>query len=415
VTNNVFIYTQLPSGDKLPDGLYSSLAYVFDAAGNRSLEPARTTFRIDKTPATAAVTEPANEAVISTLPAVRGTAGDAGSGVARVFVALSRSTSAGSMEYWLKRDGVFSWGTTTGDLVPAVYQASSATAGTWGATSNLPSGVNLPDGQYYAAAVVYDRAGNRFASNPNSFRVGAAITDSIRVTVPANGASVTTLPYIAGRAVDGQGVARVVIALSRRNPNNVIEVWGNRSGVFGWGTTELSEPFSATVATPNATETGFTRTANLPAGEKLAPGAYFVAAQMFDAQNNSLTSAVNSFTVVASPYAGKYNVSYSTNASAGAVDSGGFVLTVANSGGASGTIQSTVFGTVTITGTVNSSGVLTGEMHSTNNANGDAFSGDLDSVGLNPMRGAGTIRDTGMNDTGPGSGETTGTWTSTRQ
>ncbi|HEY0072583.1 MAG TPA: hypothetical protein VGB77_00660, partial [Abditibacteriaceae bacterium] len=345
-----------------------------------------------------------------------GTSSDVGSGVSSVLVALSRPTSTGSFEYWLKRSGVFGWGTTSGDLLPTSLTAN----GTWSVSTNLPSGANLGHGQYYVSATAVDRAGNRFVSQPNTFRVGAATADNVRVDSPANGASIHTLPAIEGRAVDAQGVAHVTIELSRRTPGGEIQIWGNRNGVFGWATSQPTQGFLAVLAAPTATETRFRKSDNLPSGSNLAPGTYFVTARMFDNQNDNVSSAVNTFTVIAvSAYTGNYNVFYTVtyySGYSGVSDSGEFVLTVGTDGAASGTLQSEVFGTVTLTGSVNSSGVVFARLHSNNNMNDDTFTGDLDSVATtSPKKGSGIFRDDGINNDGPGEGQTTGTWTSTKQ
>ncbi|HEX8552700.1 MAG TPA: Ig-like domain-containing protein [Abditibacteriaceae bacterium] len=387
MSGTAFSGTSLPlpgtnTTTQIQDGFYTALAYSYDAAGNRSTTYARTDFTIDNALPAGTVTSPVNGATgITALTRVGGTASDSASGIANVQVTFSRPTSTGGFEVWARRSGIWGWATTAGDLPVAVVAAVGSRSTTWTVETNLPSGTNLRTGQHYVAAAIFDRAGNRYVTNVNSFTVGAAVDDNVRVNSPATSTTVASLPAIEGRAIDAQGVSKVAIALSRRTSNGTVEIWGYRAGL-GWGTTQPTAPLFATLTAPGATDTGFRLASNLPSGTNLAPGAYFVAAQMLDARNNSITSAVNSFTVTSPSalYAGNYNINWvSVPLPDETAESGAFVLNVSTSGVATAqlTLEDAKYNTIEGTFAVveNGATVDQGEIYLEKTVLGDSYAG----------------------------------------
>ncbi|HEX8835173.1 MAG TPA: SwmB domain-containing protein, partial [Abditibacteriaceae bacterium] len=165
--------TVLPSGTNLRGGVYYTLAYAYDKAGNRVRSAAPdVAFTVDAAvPAQVVVTGPANGSKIRALSAITGNASDntGGSGIARVEAYLRRKNSSGAFEYWAKREGVWGWGNDVASI-PAKLSSPGAISTGWSVAANsptgtvLPSGTDLRDGVYYTLAYAYDKAGNRVRS-----------------------------------------------------------------------------------------------------------------------------------------------------------------------------------------------------------------------------------------------------------
>jgi photosystem II stability/assembly factor-like uncharacterized protein len=138
----------LPAGADLPAGLYTLTAYAYDKAGNQASRAIQV--RVDTTaPTSLTFTAPSANSVVTSLPAVTGTATDeaGGTGIARVAVRL-----------WRKSDGRF-WNGSAWVTEPPVLLQTSGTA-SWQVTSALPSGTNLPAGEYRLYGYAWDRSGN---------------------------------------------------------------------------------------------------------------------------------------------------------------------------------------------------------------------------------------------------------------
>ncbi len=105
----------------------------------------------DRTPpVSAAITTPANGAVVTSLPALSGTAQDnaGGSGIGQVLLRLLRFDG----KFW--NAAALTWNTTPSDIAAVVSGTN------WTRTARLPSGANLPNGVYSLQAVAIDKTNN---------------------------------------------------------------------------------------------------------------------------------------------------------------------------------------------------------------------------------------------------------------
>ncbi len=163
------INTGLPSGANLPSGKYSVRVSAVDRSGNAaSVTNTFSVVPIDKTKPLVTLDAPLNGAYIRSLSRVAGTATDAATGVAvpsgvgRVDVTLSRIVGTAT-QYW---NGT-AWAAGVAYLAPR-----SDT--TWARTTGLPTGAQLPLGQYTLTARAYDRYGNASPLVSHNFTVGIA-------------------------------------------------------------------------------------------------------------------------------------------------------------------------------------------------------------------------------------------------
>ena len=165
------INTGLPSGVNLPAGKYSVRVWASDRSGNAaSVTNTFSLVPLDKTKPSVTLDSPANGAYLGRLTAVSGTATDAStptspggtapSGVARVDVALSRVVGTATQSW----NGT-AWTTAVAYLAPRTETG-------WSRTTGLPSGAQLPPGQYTLTARAYDRYNNASPLVSHTFTIG---------------------------------------------------------------------------------------------------------------------------------------------------------------------------------------------------------------------------------------------------
>ncbi|WP_170065457.1 PA14 domain-containing protein [Abditibacterium utsteinense] len=151
------------------------------------------------------ITTPAPLLKVTALPPVAGTATDAGSGVSRVDLVLTRLSDG------LRWNGT-SWVARESGL-------STTLAGDgWNLTTSLPRGANLPLGDYEIKAVAYDFAGLIRSQSQKTTVISVVDVSGPTLTIsfPANGAVVSDLSGIAGTARDDlNAVAKVGVVIRR--------------------------------------------------------------------------------------------------------------------------------------------------------------------------------------------------------
>jgi probable HAF family extracellular repeat protein len=163
------------------------------AATDGSREPERTAqVRIDQAAPTAAIKRPTPTAVVTSLPAIKGTASDDASGVTGVELELRN----GAGKYW---DGA-AW-----TVEPAWLGASGTT--TWSRSTGLPQGDDLPSGAYRIRVRAGDGAGHSAVVTDSGFTVAATVATTVRRL------SVASSSRTSGTAVNEQGVAAGVAAV----------------------------------------------------------------------------------------------------------------------------------------------------------------------------------------------------------
>jgi uncharacterized repeat protein (TIGR01451 family)/CSLREA domain-containing protein len=270
--------TPLPQGTNLLDGLYTFTAVLLDKTGDTST--ANATVHVDKvSPVSVAFVRPLNNAMLSSLTTIVGTASDdsRGAGIGRVGISIQRVLDR---RYW---NGT-AWVTAT---VPPALNASLTATGylprsNWTLNAGLPTGRNLTSGQYLVMATAYDRSGS--AGKPVVSRVTVdATAPTVSFTTPAPNAKVQTLPSISGRVTDnpgGSGIAKLEVLLRASNG----KYWTGRA----WGARTL---LPATLGNGI-----WIRNTLLPTGANLVEGEYVLQAHGYDRVGNR-TIAVNRFTV----------------------------------------------------------------------------------------------------------------------
>jgi hypothetical protein len=142
----------LPTGTDLPDGRYLVVGYPFDNAGNTRYYGSAIT--IDGTAPAGAFTTPTDGASVTSLSSIRGSAADAGSGIARVLVRLrqvNNPRNAADDKWWTPGSG---WG-------DAATVLKTDNAASWRVTDACPQPEDVTPGRYYLYLYVTDRAGNR--------------------------------------------------------------------------------------------------------------------------------------------------------------------------------------------------------------------------------------------------------------
>ncbi len=144
----------LPPAEQLATGQYYLDVLPYDRAGNRGF--ARHVFNVapfDGTPPTAEVTFPVEGQQLTRLPAIRGTSHDVGSGVSQVDVYLvNRTWRADGSENWLFWNG-------SGWQSAGIALPNSRETG-WTRDQSLPSGADLPAGDYVVMLQVQDNYNN---------------------------------------------------------------------------------------------------------------------------------------------------------------------------------------------------------------------------------------------------------------
>jgi hypothetical protein len=162
----------LPTGDLLPQGAYRLQVSAFDRVGLSTT--AVSEFKIDRTAPAVSFSSPLNSAQVASFSAISGKAldSDGGSGISRVYLYIQRASDS---LYWNGSAWV-----TEGRM------ETTFSEGTWSRSLNLPSGTNLPNGEYRLSALAYDRASNyswaRIVVNKVSETTPPPTTSSVRLS-----------------------------------------------------------------------------------------------------------------------------------------------------------------------------------------------------------------------------------------
>lgn len=152
-------------------------------------------------------------------------------------------------------------------------------------------------------SVITHDAGTAVSATPFTFIVNDAVAPiEAIVAAPASGSTVLNLNSgISGSARDnagGSGIAGVDVVLGR-NRNGADEFWGFNTATSTWEWSLTPRTLTAVLASPNALQTNWTVTANLPSGPNLTAGVYFVGSVARDRAANSYTGTTQNFTVTA--------------------------------------------------------------------------------------------------------------------
>lgn len=196
-----------------------------------------------------------------------------GVGIMRVECVIQRNVDK---RYWSGRN----WGTVS------VRLPATRTGNTWVYTA-MPSGANLKDDYYTLTAVAYDRSWNR-----GTAIIGVKVDGRgpvIKWTSPANGARLSALPSLTGRADDSYSGTVLVDTLIQRRSDR--RFWNGRA----WQVDSVRLPATRS-GTPQLMT--WVRRDNLPKGVNLPPGAYDLIAVAYDAFNNR-TSLIITVNIVA--------------------------------------------------------------------------------------------------------------------
>ncbi len=264
-----------PSGAQLTDGLYVTLAFADDFAGNRSQTQSVVT--IDNTkPVSLSFQKPVAGTTVSDLTDINGFAADNPGGVGLASVQVMIRNSVG--QYWNGSafvDGEQRLDTTLG-------------GGFWSLATSLRAGINLPDGSYALTAYATDKLGNARSTSeavtvktpaPPSSNPGDITPPRISMGSPANNSFSRTFLQPRGSAADelgGSGLKDVKVAFFRDI---------NGTGGLWWDGTAFASPipveFGATVDGSSWTYDG-----PLPSGAQLQDGLYVVLAFADDNNGN---------------------------------------------------------------------------------------------------------------------------------
>jgi hypothetical protein len=271
-TSGTFNYSSSTLKEKVEDGIYVVTAIAFDAAGNQS-EVSRNVVIVDTgKPDAPQITRPADQTFTKSIPPIRGTASDAGSGIRRVRLSIRNpqgnyyngSTFGSSEEVLLTANGT------------GLFEYRSA-----GLNQN-----NTPDGSYVISVIATDKAGNNSDVSRAVIRVERA-NPFVNILSPADGSVVRSLQTVTGTAVDNSGIASVGVAFSEVNPA------GGQSFFNG-------SSFSSSVPTYfNATLSGRNFVVrNGPSEDQLTNGrSYVVTAIATDRAGNTSSVARNVVTI----------------------------------------------------------------------------------------------------------------------
>ena len=253
----------LPSGANLAPGQYFIAARALDAKGNGT--SATRNFNVlatDTAPPIIAIANPANNAILKTLPVISGTASD-NAGVSRVDLYLQR-----------RSDNKFWNGTTWTTSTPLSTVLEGFAPRRWSRSSGLPSGANLVSGLYFAAARAYDAAGNGTSATAN-FTIDTVLP-SVAISSPTIGSTVNSFASASGTASDNTGVVKVGFYLRRNSDNK----WWNGSA---WVASLFELP---TTLSPGSGFTNWSISSLLPKNSNLVDGTYLIGATAFDRAGN---------------------------------------------------------------------------------------------------------------------------------
>ena len=153
-TSNWILNSDLPPREQLGTGQYYITVLAYDRNGNRAVVQNRLLVAPnDSIAPTVGVTFPAEGQQLTTLPEIRGTSSDEGSGVSDMRVWLGRilpnSDGSTRTEYWVGS----SWATS----LTASSFLFNRTDTSWVRNQNLPAGANLSPGRYIIGAQALDR------------------------------------------------------------------------------------------------------------------------------------------------------------------------------------------------------------------------------------------------------------------
>ncbi|MBV9468514.1 MAG: Ig-like domain repeat protein, partial [Abitibacteriaceae bacterium] len=136
-----------PAGSYLSDGQYTITPITYDKAGNRTVGSS-TTLTVDETAPNLTFVRPGLNSGAKSVPVVQGTVDDGtGSGVKEVTLSIQRRTDG---KYWSGS----TWAIKQTQLTTAL------SGGTWSRRTGLPTGADLPAGNYYFIAQATDKIGN---------------------------------------------------------------------------------------------------------------------------------------------------------------------------------------------------------------------------------------------------------------
>jgi CSLREA domain-containing protein len=244
-------------------------------------------------------TTPANGSTIyNAMPAITGTATDAGSGISKVLLRLYRlkAGTTNNYEYW---NGT-GWISTVFYFTTTLNPTTGGANVSWSKNSGWPTGTDFSDGTYYMVATAYDKA-NKIAAVSSSFK---KLTDNELPTVrfttsattpagttPVKGSTITgAIPAITGVAADaGSGISKVLLRLYRlkAGTTNTYEYWN--------GTSWISTVFYFTTTLNPATggaNVSWNKNSGWPTGIDYSDGTYYMVATAYDRANK--TAAVSS-------------------------------------------------------------------------------------------------------------------------
>ncbi len=247
----------------LVDGAYGFQTIARDFVGNVRISDV-VNFSIDATAPTLAISQPANNSVLTAVPVIAGTAGDAASGVREVLWQLQRSDAS----FW----NGSAW-------TPAAINFPASGTDNW--TLGLPA---LEDGTYNVRVFARDGAGNDSVVATTTFSIDRT-APAVTVVSPANNSTLPAWKAISGNVVDNLvGAQRVDLYLRRLLDG---AYWNGSSwvgGVAALSTTIQGNVWSYGGSLPPA-----------------VTGTYDVKALAFDGIGNSATSSTNMFKIILPP------------------------------------------------------------------------------------------------------------------
>lgn len=274
LTASTWRYATPPAGAALTDGLYVTLAFADDVAGNRSR--AQSVVTIDNTaPVKLTFEQPTAGATVTDLSDINGFVADnvGGVGIAGVQVVIRNSAGL----YW-----------NGSDFVSALTRLDATVGGGfWSLQTSLRGGTNLPAGSYSLAAFAQDKLGNEASTTTSVLAREPEVTSPnpsditaprITLAAPVSNSFSKVFPAPYGTVSDevgGAGLRDVRVAFFR----------AIGTGGLWWNGTAFA---SATPVELDATVTGngWVYNGALPSGAGLPDGLYVVLAFADDNNGN---------------------------------------------------------------------------------------------------------------------------------